>query len=43
MTDEGDAKGNLLPDIECITKFRGWSRNLPIDEFPQLIDVLPRK
>lgn len=40
MTDETDAKGNLLPDIERITKFGGFVRKLSIDELPQLNNVL---
>jgi lipopolysaccharide/colanic/teichoic acid biosynthesis glycosyltransferase len=40
MTDDTDAKGNLLPDIERITKFGGLVRKLSIDELPQLINVL---
>lgn len=40
MTDERDAKGNLLADIERITKFGGFVRKLSIDELPQLINVL---
>jgi undecaprenyl phosphate N,N'-diacetylbacillosamine 1-phosphate transferase len=40
MTDERDAKGNLFPDIDRITKFGGLVRKLSIDELPQLINVL---
>ena len=40
MTDERDAKGNLLQDIERITKFGDVVRKLSIDELPQLINVL---
>ncbi|QSS98020.1 sugar transferase [Psychroflexus sp. ALD_RP9] len=40
MTDERDAQGNLLPDVERITKFGGLVRKLSIDELPQLINVL---
>lgn len=40
MTDEKDENGNLLPDIERITKFGAIVRKLSIDELPQLINVL---
>jgi undecaprenyl phosphate N,N'-diacetylbacillosamine 1-phosphate transferase len=40
MTDDRDAQGNLLPDVERITKFGGLVRKLSIDELPQLFNVL---
>ena len=40
MTDDRDSAGNLLPDVERITKFGGIVRKLSIDELPQLINVL---
>lgn len=40
MTDERDSYGNLLPDVQRITKFGGGVRKLSIDELPQLINVL---
>jgi len=40
MTDETDEEGNLLPDMERITRFGEWIRNLSLDELPQLINVI---
>jgi len=40
MSDERDASGRLLPDVERITKFGSIVRKLSIDELPQLINVL---
>lgn len=40
MTDERDAEGNLLPDIQRLTKVGSIVRKLSIDELPQLINVL---
>ena len=40
MTNERDANGKLLPDVQRITKFGGLIRKLSIDELPQLINVL---
>ena len=40
MTDERDAKGNLLPDGERLTKVGRLVRSTSIDELPQLINVL---
>lgn len=40
MTDEKDSNGNLLPDMERITKTGNIIRKLSIDELPQLINVL---
>jgi lipopolysaccharide/colanic/teichoic acid biosynthesis glycosyltransferase len=40
MTDDRDSKGNLLPDVERITKFGSIVRKLSIDELTQLINVL---
>jgi undecaprenyl phosphate N,N'-diacetylbacillosamine 1-phosphate transferase len=40
MTDEKDAEGKLLPDIQRITPFGGMVRKLSIDELPQLFNVL---
>ena len=40
MTDELDAKGNLLPDEQRITKVGKFVRSASIDELPQLINVL---
>lgn len=40
MSERKDAEGKLLPDIQRITKFGSFVRNLSIDELPQLINVL---
>lgn len=40
MTDDCNAQGILLPDVQRITKFGGIVRKLSIDELPQLINVL---
>jgi lipopolysaccharide/colanic/teichoic acid biosynthesis glycosyltransferase len=39
MTDEKDAKGNLLPDADRLTKVGKFVRSTSIDEIPQLINV----
>jgi lipopolysaccharide/colanic/teichoic acid biosynthesis glycosyltransferase len=40
MTDERDEEGNLLPNIDRITRVGKWIRKLSIDEMPQLFNVL---
>lgn len=40
MTDEKDAQGNLLPDVQRLTKVGKFVRSTSIDELPQLINVL---
>ena len=40
MNEKRDENGNLLPDIQRITKFGSFVRNSSIDELPQLINVL---
>lgn len=40
MTDERDADGKLLPDVQRPTKVGKLVRSLSIDELPQLINVL---
>lgn len=40
MTDERDAEGNLLPDVQRLTKVGAFVRKTSIDELPQLINVL---
>lgn len=40
MTDERGADGNLLPDMDRITKVGSFVRSMSIDELPQLINVL---
>lgn len=40
MTDEVDFKGDLLPDVDRLTKIGKFIRSTSIDELPQLINVL---
>lgn len=40
MNEKRDQDGNLLPDVQRITKFGSIVRKLSIDELPQLINVL---
>jgi lipopolysaccharide/colanic/teichoic acid biosynthesis glycosyltransferase len=40
MTDKRDKDGNLLPDIQRLTKIGKFVRSTSLDEIPQLINVL---
>lgn len=40
MTDKKDEKGNLLPDVERLTKFGRILRSTSLDELPELINIL---
>ena len=40
MTDEWDAEGNLLPDVQRLTKVGRFIRSTSIDELQQLSNVL---
>lgn len=40
MNDKKDEKGNLLPDIQRLTKVGAFVRKTSLDEIPQLINVI---
>jgi sugar transferase EpsL len=40
MTDQRDARGNLLTDEQRLRSFGRWLRNTSLDELPELINVL---
>lgn len=40
MTDERDAEGELLPEVQRLTKVGAFIRKTSIDELPQLFNVL---
>ncbi|MHB9338822.1 sugar transferase [Fusobacterium pseudoperiodonticum] len=40
MTNEKDKDGNLLPDVERLTKFGKFLRSTSLDEIPELWNVL---
>ncbi len=40
MTDERDENGELLPDIQRLTKFGRFLRNSSLDELPELFNIL---
>jgi sugar transferase EpsL len=40
MTEEGDLAGNLLPDVDRLTRFGRLLRKTSVDELPSLINVL---
>lgn len=40
MTDASDARGNLLPDGERLTRFGRFLRSTSLDELPELFNVL---
>lgn len=40
MTNERDAQGKLLPDVERLTRFGHFLRSTSLDELPELFNVL---
>jgi undecaprenyl phosphate N,N'-diacetylbacillosamine 1-phosphate transferase len=40
MNDKKDVKGNLLPDVERLTRVGSFVRKTSLDEIPQLLNVI---
>ncbi len=40
MNDKRDAQGNLLPDVDRLTKVGSFVRKTSLDEIPQLLNVI---
>lgn len=40
MTDERDEKGDLLPDVQRLTKFGRFLRNTSLDELPEAFNII---
>lgn len=40
MTNETDSNGNLLPDVERLTRIGLFIRSTSLDEIPQLLNIL---
>ena len=40
MTDERDEKGDLLPDMQRLTKFGRFLRNTSLDELPEAFNII---
>ena len=40
MTNAKDKDGNLLPDVDRLTKYGEFLRNTSLDELPELINIL---
>ena len=40
MAEKYDSQGNLLPDVERLTRFGRFLRTLSIDEWPELLNVI---